>query len=206
MFDVFTFRICSGLTCPAYGMQVDEKAVRLHRPDLRHVRIVSGTGPGNAPEDARLRFDRESFSKAAKLASLVLDTPGTTTLTQDCFVGLRTLVKLELKACGLVSISKALTSLAGCLTKLALPLNNRLQLADSDIATLPTLRKLRKLDVRKSSLKNALTTADTAAAAAAVTLTYEPPLWSLRSLQHLVSVPNAFLAHHGHALSLLVHE
>ena len=188
--------------------QVNDEAVRLHLPDLRQAAIVSSTGVGVCTPGAKLRFDRESFTEAAKLTSLTLETPGITTLMPDCFTGLSALATLEMKACGLVSIPKALMAVASSLTSLALPLNNNLQLAADDVATLLALRKLQKLDLRKSSLRSALTSSGIAAAADAVTadLRYEPPLWSLDSLQHLVSLPTAFLALHGHALVLQVHE
>jgi len=85
-------------------------------------------------------------------------------------------------ACGLASIPSALTALSGSLTTLALPYNDDLQLAEDDVVTLLALRKLQNLDLRKFSL------------------------WSPHSLQHLVDLPNAFHARHGHALALQVQE
>ena len=82
-----------------------------------------------------------------------------------------------------------------------------LQLAAEDMRTLLPLRNLRNLDLRKSSFNKPLTgTTSAAAAAVEARLRYQPPLCSMCSLQHLLSLPCSFRAVHGQALSLLVHS
>lgn len=80
-------------------------------------------------------------------------------LTLDCFAGLSALSSLELEACGLASIPIALTALEGSLTSLAVPFNNDLQLAHEDVEILLTLRKLRRLDLRKWCVRSTMTRA-----------------------------------------------
>ncbi len=85
-----------------------------------------------------------------------------------------------------------------------LAFNDDLQLADGDVKMLLTLRKLQKLDLRKSSLEQAIQIAS--AAAEEADSPAQPPSWSLRSVQHLVNLPAAFFAQHGHVVALLMHE
>jgi Leucine-rich repeat (LRR) protein len=127
------------------------------------------------------------------------------TLMPDCFTGLTALATLQLYECGLTELPPALTALAASLTVLELHDNDDLQLADDDTTTLLTLRKLRRLDLRKSCLMGAFSPGSVAEAAIelAAHLSYQPPLWSLGSLQQLLNLPNAFRAQNGH--SLVVH-
>ena len=191
---------------PSAIAQDSEGSLRLHLPDLRRA-IFDGIDPADwdaeVPRGSML-LDRDSFSQAAKLESLSFFNPGTMTLTPDCFTGLTALASLQLNFCDLTNVPPALTALAGSLTSLELALNNDLQLASDDVATLLTLRKLRMLDLRKSSLDHATRIA--AAAAAEAVLPVQPPSWSMRSVQHLVNLPAAFLTQHGHVLALLMHE
>ena len=68
--------------------------------------------------------------------------------------------------------------------------------------TLLALPKLRTLNLRKDSMTSALETVSFDEVQAE--LRYEPAPWSLRSLQHLLKLPNASLAKHGHALAVEV--
>jgi len=129
---------------------------------------------------------------------------GTSPFLPDCFAGVPALATVELSSCGLASVPAALTALAGSLTSLAMPHNGDLQLAHGDAATLLALRKLRHLDLRKSSFENALSYM--ASRRVVEELHFEPALWTARSLQHLVTLPDAFRAQHGHALDLLMYE
>lgn len=185
-------------------LQVQEATLSMHLPQLRRLEIIGVEEPLHTP--AGLRLDRDSLQEAAKLEYLTLKYPGTpVTLQPDTFTGLTALVSLELMECGLVSIPPAVTALIGSLTSLALPYNNDLQLADDDIATLLSLQCLRQLNLRKSSFTTAFRNGDIATAEAAKAhLHYEPPLWSPRSLHHLVQLPGSFLAYHGHVPAMQV--
>ncbi len=163
-----------------------------------------------------MEISRHSFREAAKLEYLSTNTPASVSLTRDCFAGLTALATLRLEACGLSNIPEALTALSGSLTYLALPNNDDLQVPDYDIRILLALPTLQKLDLRKSrcisSMQNVRTVVDVspafkrAAETVAASLHYDPPLWSQRSLQQLVDLPNAFLARHGHTLALQIYQ
>ena len=68
------------------------------------------------------------------------------------------------------------------LTRLALPYDGSLEVADGDVQMLLTLSKLRKLDLRSSR--------------------HKPAPWSLSSLQNMLTLPAAFLTRRGHALAV----
>ena len=180
-----------------YSLQVDDSdgAIRLHLPSLHRLKIC-----GLVPTHGSLRFDWDSFLEAFQLESLSLDMYATVTWLPDCLTGLTRLATLQLMQCGLSKIPTALTALRASLTSLALPFNDKLQLANGDIAVLLTLRRLQALDLRKWALKDPLDNAE--AVALNAKLQYEPAPWSLRSLQHLVTLPNSFHAQHGHVLAL----
>ena len=96
------------------------------------------------------------------------------------------------------------TALSGILTSLALSWNDDLQLTADDVTRLLTLRNLRHLDLRKSFFDDAINYR--VAAATVEALHYEPALWTTCSLQSLVALPCAFLAQHGHAVEMQVHQ
>jgi len=176
----------------AVCLQADEGCVRLHLPALRRATFSS--------RQSKLRFSRESFVKPAKLESLSLYGLAVVTFQPGCFRGMTALASLKLETCGLASIPAALSGLRASLTHLALPENDALQVEDDDIATVLALRKLQMLDLRKSPVGRVLTGA--AETAVTTQLHYEPAPWTLRSMQYLVDLPNAFRAQHGHVLSL----
>ena len=186
--------------CSFMWFQVETGHLRLQLPALRRANIV-GYRRTNITH-GRLVCDQDSFSETEQLESLRLQEHGTVVLMSNCLVALTVLATLELESCGLANIPAAVIALEGSLTSLALPFNPDLQLAHSDIATLLALRKLRKLDLRKilsgSQLNGAL------ARAVKAKLRYSPSLWSVGSLQHLLNLPNAFSARHGHALAVQV--
>jgi len=176
---------------------VDEGTLRLHLPALRRLDIA---GLRNRE---RLRLDWDSLREASQLEFLSLEALAAVTLIPGCLTGLTALATLELKGCGLVLIPTALTALQGSLTRLALPFNDNLQLAETDVAILLALRKLRMLDMQKYSLTNPLD--NTAAVALSAHVRYVPAPWSERSLQHLVTLQSAFQSKHGIVLALDVH-
>ena len=185
---------------PAGHSQVDEGVVRLHLPALRRARIDSFS----IQTRGKLRLDRDSFRAARQLERLSLDTHEAVTLLPECLAGLTALAAVNLTGCGLVRIPEALTAVSAGLSSMALPYNDELQLANSDVATLLPLRRLRHLDLRKTPFDEAI---DYGLASAVLgELHYEPPLWSMRSLQRLVSFLSAFFALHGHAVDLLMDE
>ncbi len=164
---------CTELVC---RLQENDGFLQLHLPALQSLQV-------SAPywKTGILHVNQDSFSDAANLTSLSFDYGLTLRFLPEGFTGLST---LNMMMCGLASIPAAVgAALAGSLTHLALPYNDDLQLADADVATLLALRKLQTLDLRKTSLENKLQ-------------------WSPRSLQHLVELPVAFLANHGHKLAL----
>ncbi len=150
-----------------------------------------------------LRVDRDSFAEAPQLEDLSLSALGAVTLMPDALTGLTTLARLELEFCGLICIPTSLTALSGSLTSLAMPYNNEMQLTKSDVTTLLALQKLQTLELQKAPMEAVVNNATTALVTAQ--LHYHPALWSPRSLQHLVALPNMFLAQHGHALALRVY-
>ena len=172
--------------------------LRLCLPKLQRLYIfgcqqVSGT----------LRIDRDSLPGNGKLQALSLHRTGTVIFMPDSFTRLTALATLTLTKCGLVHIQAAVTGLAGSLTALSLPYNDGLQLAADDCVLLLTLKKLRALDLQKSCTSLALSRAGLAASPAASEHSNDhASMWSPRSLQHLVKLPGAFLAQHGHALAL----
>ena len=118
---------------------------------------------------------------------LALDDLGTVHLEPDCLTGLKSSATLQLRECGLASISPALTSLGGSLqTWLQLPFNNDLQIADDDVTIRLALRKLRKVDLRKMSVNDSVVGSTSTALRAQ--LRYDPAAWSFRSLRHLVEL------------------
>ena len=171
---------------------MEEEPICLHLPALRRV-AISNSG--------KLRLDGSSFLDATRLENLSLSGHGSVTVMPDCFAGLTALATLELRLCGFAVIPTALTALQDSLTALALSDNDDLQLTKAGVMTLLALRKLRTLELLKRDLVDAL---DNRAAAAAVSaqFKYTPAAWSSRSLQRLVTLPNAFLARHGHVLDL----
>ena len=176
---------------------MDEGTLHLHLPALRRLDIAGLRQRG------RLRLDRDSLLEASQLEFLSLEALEAATLMPDCLTGLTALATLELKGCGLVLIPTALTALQGSLTRLALPFNDNLQLAESDFAILLTLRKLRMLDMQKYSLTEPLD--NMAAVALSAHVRYVPAPWSERSLQHLVTLQSAFQSKHRIVLALDVH-
>ena len=179
----------------------------LHLPELRRLTL---RGSGGSLGD--LEITRHSFREAAKLEYFSTNTPASVTLTRDCFTGVTALATLRLESCGLRNIPDALTALSGSLTLLALPNNHDLQLPDYDTKKVLALAKLQKLDLRKSLCVSTIRGPDLspnftrAAQVVATSLHYDPPLWSQRSLQQLVDLPNAFLAQHGHTLALQIYQ
>ncbi len=176
---------------------MEEGTLRLHLPALRRLNVAGLRNSG------RLRLDRDSLLEASQLEFLSLEALEAVTMMPDCLTGLTALAALELKGCGLVLIPTALTALQGSLTRLALPFNDNLQLAESDFAILLTLRKLRMLDMQKYSLTDPLDNA--AAVALSAHVRYVPAPWSERSLQHLVTLQSAFQSKHRIVLALNVH-
>ncbi len=182
-------------------VQKEEGSLRLHLPNLRLVTIY-----GLRSKGGRLHIDRDSFQEAAKLESLALYNPGNrVTMQPDCFAGLTALASIELQKCGLTEVPSALTALDGSLTSLMLKNNDDLQLTDDGFTTLLGLRKLRCVNLQKSSFKSAFRDGEVAVARAGKAhLHYDPPLWSLRSMQNLVRLPRVFLLAHGHVPQVVV--
>ncbi len=178
-------------------MQVDDGLLRLHLPALRQATLCGNCDRGTV---GTLRVDRDSFAEPPQLEYLVLSALGAMTVMPDAFTGLTALARLDLSECGLIRVPTAVTALSGSLTSLAMPYNNELQLTADDVRTLLALRKLQTLDLQKEPFEHVL--AGGAAASVTAQLHYGPALWSQRSLQHLVALPNIFLARHGHALAL----
>ena len=183
----------------------------LHLPELRRLTL---RGFGWVAGD--LEITRHSFREAAKLEYFSTNTPATVSLTRDCFTGVTALATLRLEACRLSSIPSALTALSGSLTSLALPNNDDLQLSHYDTQVLLALPKLQKLDLRKAHCVSSMRDRETVVTVSPAfkrageivvsCLAYDPPLWSQRSLQQLVELPNAYLALHGHTLALQVYD
>ena len=189
-------------------MQVHDGTLLLSLPAPQRAAVVSYQWDHPSPHSSRgtLHVDRNSCSETTQALSLSI--AKNLTLTVDCLTGLPALAALELDQCSLTSVPTVVTALAYSLTDLARPYNDALQLADGDIATLLALQKLRQLDLRKNAFEDILLNGDLGQAAAAVEehLQYDLPLWSRRSLQHLVDLPNAFRAQHGHALTLRMED
>ena len=163
--------------------QEKDMLLRVHLPALRQLKISGYFKVGAG----KLSIDRDSLSDAARLETLIIKHPGAVTLTPDSFTGLTALATLKLKSCGLARIPSAVAALAGSLTSLSLPLNDSLQLKHDDNIALLALPELQTLDLRKTGY----TMYDT---------------WSLRSMQRLVRLPDAFFDRHEHALDIRLIE
>jgi len=179
-----------------------EGLLRLHLPALRHASIGAQEWEGT-----RLTVDRDSFQSASKLTSLMFESQKPLSLTADCFTGLKALASLKIYDGDLVSIPPALTALEDSLTRLELPYNDALQLADEDLMVLLALRKLQIVDLIKSDLEdteNLTVAARQAARVVTAQLQYGPSVWTSQSLQYVAELPVAFLEEHGRRLALRV--
>ena len=168
-----------------------EDTLLVQMPALRRASI---TVCGCCHSDSVLRIEQGSFVGAAKLESLVLSGPANVTLMTDSFSMLAELTTVELEACGLSSIPAALTALSGSLTRLALPRNHALQVADEDIKTFLALPQLQMLDLRKRAPQAAVTYEG-------LRMTELAP-WSMRSLQRLCNLQATYHAQHGRLVAL----
>ena len=180
---------------------MENARLRLRLPALRRANIVACWTTNTTR--GTLRCDEVSFLETVQLKSLRLHGHGTVTLMPNCLEGLTALAMLKLESCGLANIPTAVLALAGSLTLLALPFNADLQLASSDVTTLLALRKLRKLDLRKTFVGSDL---NGSLSEVVIAHLRNHPVWSEDSLQHLLDLRNAFNGRHGHALAVQVRD
>lgn len=180
-------------------------------PELRSLELVGHEGIDRDPPEApalNIRIDAASFKEVPQLQSLQITFGKDLILLDSSLVQLTALTSLALTGCGLQSVPADLSSLCATLRELELSRNEPLQLDDAAVASIVQCSRLTVLGLHKPDVQVIVRsnvgetlwqTIDEY-----VEESYYPAQWNADSVRHLVQLPAAFRARHGHDLSVVM--